>query len=554
MNGLMMPQQLLVSALLVHAERHHGDQLVVSRRVEGDLHRQSYRELAARARRLARALDTLGLPAQATVGTLAWNGYRHLELYYAVSGSGRVLHTINPRLHADQLAYVVGHAQDRVLCFDLSFLPLVEALAPRLAGVRHYVLMCERACMPAASTLPDLRCYEDLVDAQDDVYAWPELDEDSACSLCYTSGTTGDPKGVLYSHRSTLLHTMASAWPDALNLSARDVILPVVPMFHVNAWGLPYAACMVGARLVLPGPALDGASLYALLEAERVTLSAGVPTVWQGLLAHVDSHDLRFTTMRRTVIGGSACPPTMLRSFQDSYDVAVIHAWGMTELSPIGTVCQPKTATRALERDAREALQAKQGRAPFGVDLKIVDAAGRELPWDGRTPGELLVRGPWVMAEYLRAAGPSPVRADARGRAWFPTGDMATIDAEGFMQITDRVKDVIKSGGEWISSIDIENLAMAHPGVAQAACIGVPHPKWDERPVLLVVRRPGHALDAPELLEYLAGRIARWWTPDAVLFVDALALGATGKVQKAQLREQHRALLGGDAATPGSAS
>ncbi|MBV8379375.1 MAG: long-chain-fatty-acid--CoA ligase [Paucibacter sp.] len=545
MNGLMMRQRLLISSLLVHAERHHGEQLVVSRRVEGDLHRQSYRALAARARRLANALDALALPSQSTVGTLAWNGYRHMELYYAVSGSGRVLHTINPRLHEDQLAYVVDHAHDQVLCFDLSFLPLVEKLAPRLGGVRHFVLMCDRDRMPAASTLPALHCYEDLVDAHDDAYDWPELDEESASSLCYTSGTTGHPKGVLYSHRSTVLHTMASAWPDALNLSARDVVLPVVPMFHVNAWGLPYAACMVGAKLVLPGPALDGASLHALFESEGVTLSAGVPTVWQGLLAHVDSQQLRFSTMRRTIIGGAACPPTMMRRFQETYGVQVVHAWGMTELSPIGTVCQLKPTHDRLDLEARETVQAKQGRSVFGIDMKIVDAAGRDLPWDGRSAGELMVRGHWVMGDYLRSESPNPLCQDAQGRRWFPTGDMATIDADGFMQITDRAKDVIKSGGEWISSIDIENLAMAHPAVAMAACIGVPHPKWDERPVLLVVRRAGQALEAAQLLDFLEGKMARWWTPDAVLFVDSLALGATGKVQKAQLREQHRELLNG---------
>ena len=547
MNGLMMQQRLLISSLLVHAERHHGEQVVVSRRVEGDVHRQTFRELAARARRLAGALDALGLPTHATVGTLAWNGYRHMELYYAVSGSGRVLHTINPRLHEEQLTYVIDHAQDLVLCFDLSFLPLVERLAPQLSGVRHYVLMCDRERMPASSRLPGLRCYEDLIAAQDDHYAWPELDEQSASSLCYTSGTTGHPKGVLYSHRSTVLHTMASAWPDALNLSARDVVLPVVPMFHVNAWGLPYAACMVGAKLVLPGPALDGASLYELFESEGVTLSAGVPTVWQSLLAYVDGHSRSFSTMRRTIIGGSACPPTMMRRFQDTYGVEVVHAWGMTELSPIGTVCQLKPAHLALGHEARETQQAKQGRAVFGIDMKIVDAAGRELPWDGRTPGELMVRGPWVMAEYLRQGSASPVQTDAQGHGWFPTGDMATIDADGFMQITDRTKDVIKSGGEWISSIDIENLAMSHPAVAMAACIGVPHPKWDERPVLLIVRRSDHPIDSQQLLEFLEGKIARWWTPDAVIFVDSLALGATGKVQKAVLREQHRELLSGDA-------
>jgi fatty-acyl-CoA synthase len=535
MNGLMMQQPLLISSLLRHAERHHGAQQVVSRRVEGDIHRTTYRELAARSRRLANALASLGVQRGERVATLAWNGHRHMELYYAVSGSGAVLHTLNPRLHPDQMRWIADHAEDRVLFFDQTFLPLIEKIAGQLATVKHFVLMCGRAHMPAESRIPALLCYEELVEAGSEAYEWPDLDENSAASLCYTSGTTGNPKGVLYSHRSTVLHTMAVALPDALNVSARETILPVVPMFHVNAWGLPYAACLAGAKLVFPGPALDGKSLHELFENEGVTLSAGVPTVWQGLLAHVEANDLKFTTMRRTVIGGSACPPAMMKSFQQRHGVQVLHAWGMTELSPLGTAGVLKGHQLSLPEGEREAIQAKQGRAVFGVDMKIVGDDGRELPWDGQAAGELLVRGPWVVAQYLKAEGGNPL-VDG----WFPTGDVATIDADGFMQITDRSKDVIKSGGEWIGSIDLENIAMAHPAVAMAACIAVPHPKWDERPLLVVVAKPGATLTREELLGFFEGRIAKWWTPDDVVFVDAIPLGATGKMLKNKLREQFR--------------
>ncbi|MCD0420919.1 fatty-acid--CoA ligase [Rubrivivax sp. JA1024] len=532
MNGLMMQQPLLISSLLVHAERHHGDREVVSRRVEGDIHRYTYREMAARARRLANALAALGVKPSERVGTLAWNGYRHMELYYAVSGAGSVLHTINPRLHPDQIVYIADHAEDQVLCFDLSFLPLVQAVAGRTKTIRHFVAMTDRAHMPADPKIPNLLCYEDLLEAQDDRYDWPEFDENTASSLCYTSGTTGNPKGVLYSHRSTVLHTFAIALPDALNCSANDSILPVVPMFHVNAWGLPYAACMTGAKLVFPGPGLDGKSLYELFEAEQVTVSAGVPTVWQALLAYVDANKLKFSSMRRTVVGGSACPPAMLRKFAEDYDVHVLHAWGMTEMSPVGTVAAFKPQHLSLPVEQRYAVMAKQGRAVYGVDMKIVDPAGRELPWGGAASGDLLVRGPWVLSRYFKGEGGDPLRG-----GWFPTGDVARIDAEGYMQITDRSKDVIKSGGEWIGSIDLENIAMAHPAVAIAACIAVPHPKWDERPLLVVVRKPGADLTREELLAFYEGKIAKWWTPDDVVFVDAIPLGATGKMQKNKLRE-----------------
>jgi acyl-CoA synthetase (AMP-forming)/AMP-acid ligase II len=532
MHGLMMNRPLLISELLTHAERHHGTQQVVSRRVEGDLHRYSFAALASRSRQVAKALDAMGLEQGARVATLAWNGYRHLELYYGVSGSGRVLHTLNPRLHPDQLVWIADHAQDQVLCLDKTFLPLVEAVAARLSTVRHFVLMADRSHMPEASKIPGLVCYEDLIAGQDGAYDWPDLDENSASSLCYTSGTTGNPKGVLYSHRSTVLHTFASALPDALNLSARDAILPVVPMFHVNAWGLPYSACMVGAKLVLPGPGLDGKSLHELFESEGVTLSAGVPTVWQGLLAYVQAQGLKFSSMRRTVIGGSACPPAMMQAFEQGYGVQVIHAWGMTELSPIGTVGTLKGYQQALSGEQQQAIKAKQGRGVFGIDMKIADEAGRELPWDGKASGELMVRGYWVIDQYLKG------QASPLVDGWFPTGDVATIDADGFMNITDRSKDVIKSGGEWIGSIDLENIAMAHPAVAMAACVAARHPKWDERPLLIVVKKPGHELSREQMLAFFEGKIAKWWTPDDVVFVDAIPLGATGKVQKNRLREQ----------------
>jgi len=535
MNGLMQTHPLLISNLLVHAERHHAEQQIVSRRVEGDLHRYTYKDLAARARKLAKALAALGVQPGQTVGTLAWNGYRHMELYFGVSGSGRVLHTLNPRLHPDQVVYIADHAEDQVLFFDMSFLPLIEAVASRVKTIRHFVAMTDRAHMPASSKVPNLLCYEELVEAQDDQYEWPQFDENTASSLCYTSGTTGNPKGALYSHRSTVLHSMAGAMPDVLGCSARDTILPVVPMFHVNSWGLVYVAPMTGAKLVLPGAALDGKSLYELFEQERVTLSAGVPTVWQGLLAYVDANKLKFSTMRRSAIGGSACPPAMIQKFHDDYGVQVIHAWGMTEMSPIGTVCTFKPKHLEQSQDERFAVMAKQGRAVFGVDMKIVDEAGAEIPFGSDKAGDLLVRGPWILAQYFKGEGGNPLRD-----GWFPTGDVAKIDADGYMIITDRSKDVIKSGGEWIGSIDIENIAMAHPAVAMAACIAAFHPKWDERPLLVVVKKPGAELTRDDMLKFFEGKIAKWWTPDDVVFVDAIPLGATGKMQKIKLREMFK--------------
>jgi fatty-acyl-CoA synthase len=538
MNGLMMQKQLLISSLIVHADRHHGDTEIVSRRVEGDIHRYTFHDCHRRARQMASALTSLGVNPSERIGTLAWNGYRHLELYYGVSGMGAILHTINPRLHEDQVAYIANHAEDQYIFFDLTFLPLIKAVSGRCKTVKAFIAMTDHAHMPNDAGIDNLLCYEDLIQQGSSDYSWPILDEDAASTLCYTSGTTGNPKGALYSHRSSLLHTYAAALPDALNCSARDVILPVVPMFHVNAWGLPYIACMVGAKLVFPGPALDGKSLYELLEAEQVTLSAGVPTVWQGLLGHLEATGQQFSSMKRTIIGGAACTPAMLRKFQEAYGVAVLHVWGMTELSPIGTVGAMKAKHFEMSVEERYAVQSKQGRTVFGVDMKIVGADGIELPWDGATSGDLMVRGPWVVRDYFRNEGDSPLQLVREGQGWFPTGDVAIIDADGFMQITDRSKDVIKSGGEWIGSIDLENIAMAHPAISQAACIAAKHAKWDERPLLIVVTKPQAELKREELLAFYEGKIAKWWTPDDVIFVDEIPLGATGKVQKNRLREQ----------------
>ncbi|MEY2947419.1 MAG: hypothetical protein RL084_816 [Pseudomonadota bacterium] len=533
MYGLMQQQSLLISSLIEFAERHHGDGEVVSRRVEGDVHRYKWADVANRSRQLANALDGLKLGQGDRVATLAWNGYRHLEMYFGVSGSGRVLHTLNPRLHPDQVVWIANHAEDQILCFDMTFLPLVQAVHARCTTVKHWVALCDADKLPMDTGIPNLTSYETLIGQQARTYVWPQLDENTASSMCYTSGTTGNPKAALYSHRSTLLHAYAAALPDVMCISARDAILPVVPMFHVNAWGIPYSAAMTGAKLVFPGPALDGKSVYELIEAEKVTFAAGVPTVWQMLLGHMKPAHLKFSSLKRTVIGGSACPPAMIDAFRDDYGVDVLHAWGMTEMSPLGTLCTLKNKHLSLPAEAQMKLRLKQGRAIFGVDMKIVNDAGEALPHDGKTYGDLLVKGPWIIREYFKQEGPPPLID-----GWFPTGDVATIDEDGFMQITDRSKDVIKSGGEWISSIDIENIAMAHPDVAMAACIGMPHPKWDERPVVCVVKKPGSALTSAELIKFYEGKTAKWQIPDDAIFVEAIPLGATGKMLKTKLREQ----------------
>ncbi len=538
MQGLMMDMPLLVSSILRHAARHHGDTEVVSRRIEGDIHRTTYAQCEKRAGRLASAFSRAGVKQGDRVATLAWNGYRHFEIYYAVGGMGAVIHTINPRLHPDQIAWIVNHAEDVHLAFDITFLPIIEAIAPKCPGVKSWIAMIDPDRQPASTSIPNLVNYETFLASGETNWRWPQFDERSAVALCYTSGTTGNPKGALYAHRSTVLHAYGAALPDGMGASARDVILPVVPMFHVNAWGLPYVAPLVGAKLVFPGSQLDGASLFELFEKEGVTYSAGVPTVWLGLLGHVKQQGARFSTLQRTVIGGSACPPAMIRTFRDDYGVDVIHAWGMTEMSPLGTLARLQNRHLALDDAGQQKILEKQGHVIFGVDMKIVDDDNQELPWDGKTYGNLLVRGPWVVREYFKGEGGDPLRYDADGEGWFPTGDVATIDEQGYMQITDRSKDVIKSGGEWISSIDLENLAIAHPAVANAAVIGVTHPKWDERPLLIVVRKPGTEVTRDELLAFYEGKVAKWWVPDDVQFVDAIPLGATGKILKTRLREQ----------------
>jgi acyl-CoA synthetase (AMP-forming)/AMP-acid ligase II len=524
MQGLMMDMPLLISGLLQHAERHHGATEIVSKTVDGGLHRYTYRDAHARARRLANALKRLGVRMHDRVATLAWNGFRHYEVYYAVAGSGAVIHTINPRLFPDQIAYIANHAEDKIVFYDTTFSPLVDKLKSQVK----------------ARFIPLDQEYEKLIESESDHFAWPTFDEKTAACLCYTSGTTGNPKGALYSHRSTMIHAYAAALPDTLNLSAREVVLPVVPMFHVNAWSLPYSCTMTGAKMVFPGPHLDGKSLHELFEAEGVTMSAGVPTVWLGLLNYMKEKKLRFSTLKNVVIGGSACPPAMIRAFQDDYGVQVLHAWGMTEMSPLGTAGTLKAAQLKLGKEERYQLQNKQGRAIFGVDYRIVDENGKELPWDGKAFGDLQVRGPWVIKSYFKGEGGDPLRRDEDGAAWFPTGDVCTIDAEGYIQITDRSKDVIKSGGEWISSIDLENIAIEHPAIAEAAVIGVHHPKWDERPIVVAVKRPGQDISRDELLRFYEGKIAKWWMPDDVVFVPELPHTATGKLSKLTLRQQFK--------------
>ncbi|WP_323030919.1 3-(methylthio)propionyl-CoA ligase [Brachymonas denitrificans] len=531
MLGLMQNQPLLQSSLIEFAAANHGDTEIVSRRVEGDIHRYTWADAARRARQLAHALDGMGLAADARVGTLAWNGYRHLELYYGVSGTGRIIHTINPRLHPEQMAWIVNHAEDEALCFDMSFLPLVQQIHSHCTTVKRWVALCDADKLPADSGIPNLTSYEALIANQNTAYDWPQLDENTASGLCYTSGTTGNPKGALYSHRSNILHAYAAVMPDAMALSSHDAVMPVVPMFHVNAWGTPFSMAMTGCKVVFPGPQLDGKSLYELIEAEQVTFSAGVPTIWQMLLMHVQSKGLRFSSLNRTVIGGSACPPAMIDAFAD-LGVRVIHAWGMTELSPLGALSTLKLKNESLPADEKRRLLAKQGRPIFGVDLKIIDENGEDLPHDGTTYGNLMARGNWVIERYFRFDKSAVIDG-----GWFHTGDVATIDPDAFMQITDRSKDVIKSGGEWISSIDVENIAMGHPAVAMAACIGMPHPKWDERPIVVVALKPDAQLTREELLAFYEGKLAKWQIPDDVVFVDAIPLGATGKMLKTKVRQ-----------------
>jgi fatty-acyl-CoA synthase len=536
MQAEIMNMPLTISSILRHAESVHGGNEIVSRLPEGGLHRYTYRDAAARARRLANALIRLGIRHQDRVATLAWNTHRHYELYYAVSGSGYIIHTVNPRLFPEQLVYIMNHAEDSVLFFDITFLPLVEKLKPQLASIKHFVVMVDRENMPP-STLP-LLCYEDLIAAESDDFDWPLLHESLASSLCYTSGTTGNPKGVLYGHRSTVIHAMVSMSADALGISCRGAILPVVPMFHVNAWGIPYSATMVGAKLVFPAGQLDGASLYQLMKQENVTYSLGVPTVWLNLLNYCDKEGLKLDFLERCVIGGSAAPESMIRQFEEKHGTFVIHAWGMTETSPLGTSNSMSPYMASLPLEERYVLQTKQGRAMYGVELKLLGPDGKQLPHDGKAFGRLMIRGPWVANGYYKHNDRS-----AWVDGWFDTGDVATIDEHGLLNIVDRSKDVIKSGGEWISSVELENIAIGHPAIAECAVIGVPHPKWDERPILLIIKREGHELTKAEMLAFLEAKVAKWWLPDEVLFVPSLPHTATGKLLKRQLRDEYSSVL-----------
>ena len=538
MLGLMQDRPLLISSLVEHAATFHPATEIVSRLPEGTVHRTNWRDMCSLSRQVAQAMQVLGVQAGDRVGTLAWNSYRHLSLYYGVSGSGAVLHTVNPRLFPEQIDYIINHAEDQVLFFDVGFAPLVAQLAPSLKTVKHYVVMTDRAHMPDVN-LPNLYCFDDLMAAQSNQYVWPAFDERSASSLCYTSGTTGNPKGVLYSHRSTLLHTLMELAPDTFGISSAETLLLIVPMFHANAWGAPYAAAMVGAKLVLPGPHLDGESIFNLMQQERVTFSQGVPTVWLMLFQYLDAHpelDPKTLGVKRVGIGGAAVARSMLERFEQQFGAEVVQGWGMTETSPIGVISKllPKHAHVSAEDLVKTKL--KQGRGVWGVDLKIVGEDGQALAWDGVAFGHLHVRGPWVTSGYFKSEGGQVL--DAEG--YFPTGDVATIDPDGYVQLVDRAKDVIKSGGEWISSIDVELCANSHPDVAESAVIGVAHPKWQERPLMLVVRRVGTTVGAQEITAYLAERLAKWWLPDEVLFVDELPHTATGKLLKTKLREQYK--------------
>ena len=534
MLGLMQDWPLLCHRVLDHAALNHGERPVISRSIEGPLHTTTYAAVRARALRLAQRLDRDGIKLGDRVATLAWNTWRHLEAWYGIMGIGAVYHTVNPRLFPEQIVWIVNHAEDRVVMLDLTFVPLIEKLADKLKPVERYVVLTDAAHMPATA-LRNAVPYEEWIAEADGDFAWKSFEESTAAGMCYTSGTTGNPKGVLYSHRSNVFHSLMAAQPDAMGVSSRDVILPVVPMFHANCWGLALTSPMVGAAMVMPGAKLDGASVYELLDRERVSFTAAVPTVWLMLLQYLEEKNLKLPHLRKVVIGGSACPRAMIQKFQDVYGVEVCHAWGMTEMSPLGTLGSIKPDYADLTGDAKLDIQVKQGHAPFGVDMKIVDDADRDLPRDGKTFGRLKVRGPSVARAYFKE--PASI-VDADG--FFDTGDVATLDPHGYMQITDRSKDVIKSGGEWISSIDLENLAVGHPKVAEAAVIGIRHPKWGERPLLVVVLKEGQSASKAEMLAYLDGKIAKWWMPDDVAFVEAIPHTATGKIQKTALRDRFK--------------
>ena len=539
MHGRMMFQPLLISSLLEHAAEFHKDTLIVSKNTDGSLYETNWGDVSDNAKRGAKALNELKLIHGDCIATLAWNNHRHLEAWYAISGSGLICHTINPRLFPEQLIFIINDAQDKAIIFDKTFLPLITGIKAHIPLVQHFICL-DAPDEKIRQALPEVLFYDDLIAGQTAEYTWPEFDETTASSLCYTSGTTGNPKGALYSHRSTVLHSLAASLPDSLNLSAKDIILPVVPMFHVHAWGTPYAAAMVGASIILPGPGLDGESLVKLIDQYEVTVALGVPTIWQSLLVAAKAMNSSLTSLKRNVIGGSACPPSMLATFRDVYDCETIHAWGMTEASPLGTANQFKAKHQQLSQDQQAKLRLSQGRPPFGVSIRLVsEEKGTDLvPHDGETIGNLQIKGHWIVDKYFGQSD-SPLTSDG----WFDTGDIASIDADGYLHISDRAKDLIKSGGEWISSVELENIAMGHPEIAMAAVIAAQHPKWDERPVLIAVKHPDSQITEQQLIDYYADKIAKWQTPDKVIFVDAIPLSGTGKMLKRKLREEYGHVL-----------
>ena len=535
MLGLMQGWPLLLHRIIDHAANFHGERKVISRSIEGPIHTTDYRQVRARALKVSQRLSKDGIKLGDRVATLAWNTWRHLEAWYGIVGIGAIYHTVNPRLFPDQVIWIINHAEDRVMMTDLTFVPFLEKIADKLPTIERYILLTDAAHMPK-TTLKNAVAYEDWIAEADGDFKWASFDENTAAGMCYTSGTTGHPKGVLYSHRSNVLHAYIAALPDSKGICSRDVVMPVVPMFHANCWSLAFSTPMVGATMVMPGAKMDGASIYELLDTFKVSFTAAVPTVWLMLLQDLEKTGRRLPHLKRVVIGGSACPRAMTKAFQEKYGVEVVHAWGMTEMSPLGSLCTMKPEYASLEGDARLNVQMKQGHPPFGVEMKITDDAGRDLPWDGKTFGRLKVRGPAVAKAYYKGEGGEAFDKDG----WFDTGDVATMDQYGYMQITDRAKDVIKSGGEWISSIDVENLAVGHPKVAEAAVIGVSHPKWDERPLLVIVLKKGETVTKEELLEFMQGKIAKWWMPDDVVFVEDIPHTATGKIQKITLRQRFK--------------
>ena len=533
MRGLMQEWPLLVHTFIDHANIHHGEREIVTRRVEGDIHRTNYSEIYSRAKKFSKALQKLGVRQGEVIGTLAWNTHRHLESWYGITGIGAIYHTLNPRLFTEQLEYIINHAENQYIISDTTFVKLLEGIEKNIPNVKGFIFLTDKENMPDTK-LKNSLSFEELIDTEDEDFDWVRVDENDACGLCYTSGTTGNPKGVLYSHRSNVLHTLAANSADAMGISSVDSVLPVVPMFHANAWGISFSAPMVGCKVVMPGMNMDGESIYQLLTDEKVTFTAAVPTVWLMLLQYLEANDLKLPYLKKVAIGGSAVPKMMLEKFEKDYDVSVMHAWGMTEMSPLGTIGAFKSGMEDLSFEEQINIKLKQGRATYMVEMKITDDEGNELPWNGKDFGHLLVRGPFIASKYIKGEGGQIL--DNQG--FFDTGDVATIDELGFMQITDRSKDVIKSGGEWISSIELENAAVGHEEISEAAVIGIAHPKWDERPLLICVPVEGKTPSKEDVLEYLKEKVAKWWMPDDVVFVEEIPHTATGKIQKITLREQ----------------